>query len=99
MKRLFDSRPVAVVSVHACPFSEVGRAENGGMSVYIREVAHSMSRRGIETHIFTRKDDPGAPPELDLPDGCRLIHIEAGPKKGLLYLFERTTWKTSPDSM
>jgi len=50
------------------------------MSVYLREISKRFAARGIRSYIFTRKDDPGAPPELDLPDGCRLVHVEAGPQ-------------------
>jgi D-inositol-3-phosphate glycosyltransferase len=50
------------------------------MSVYIREISKRFASRGIASYIFTRKDDPGSPPELDLPDGCHLVHVNAGPE-------------------
>lgn len=77
------ARPVAIIAVHSCPFSEIGGAENGGMSVYVRSLVHSLSARGVPTVVFTRKDDPAAPQELDPPDGCHLVHISAGPEQPL----------------
>ena len=85
-----DPRLVAVVAAHACPYSEVGGAENGGMSVYVREVTEALARRGVRSVIFTRKEYSSAPGELDVPDGCHLVHVSAGPetpldKSGLFY--------------
>jgi len=80
---LDGARPLAIISVHSCPFAEIGGGENGGMSVYLREVARALAARGLRSHIFTRRDDPGAPPHLDLPDGCHVVHIDAGPPKPL----------------
>lgn len=85
-----DRRPVAVLTVHSCPWSEVGGAENGGMSVYVRAVTQALADRGVPSHVYTRMEDAGAIPEADLPAGCRLIHVPAGPvapidKAGLFY--------------
>jgi D-inositol-3-phosphate glycosyltransferase len=77
------ARPVAIIAVHSCPFSEIGGAENGGMSVYVRSLVHSLSAKGVPTYVFTRRDDPAAPQELDPPDGCHLVHITAGPEQPL----------------
>jgi D-inositol-3-phosphate glycosyltransferase len=71
---------VAVVTAHACPYSEIGGAENGGMSVYIREVTDSLAQRGVPSVIFTRKEDPDAPPVVRFGDGTRLVHVVAGPE-------------------
>ena len=78
-----DKRPVALLTVHSCPFSDIGGAENGGMSVYIREVNRALTAQGVPTVIFTRREDAGAPHEVDLPEGSRLVHINAGPEKPL----------------
>ncbi|MGI8608174.1 MAG: glycosyltransferase [Candidatus Dormibacteria bacterium] len=85
-----DPRLVAVIAAHSCPYSEVGGAENGGMSVYVREVTAALARRGLRSVIFTRKEYQDAPGELDVPEGCRLVHVSAGPetpldKSGLFY--------------
>jgi D-inositol-3-phosphate glycosyltransferase len=75
-----SARTLAVVSAHACPYSEIGSAENGGMSVYVREMAEVLAQRDVPTVFFTRKEDPDAPPVVDLEDGTRLVHIPAGPQ-------------------
>lgn len=85
-----DPRLVAVIAAHACPYSEVGGAENGGMSVYVRQVTEALARRGLRSVIFTRKEYQDAPDERDVPDGCHLVHVSAGPemqldKSGLFY--------------
>jgi D-inositol-3-phosphate glycosyltransferase len=71
---------VAVITAHACPYSEIGAAENGGMSVYVREVTEALARRDVPTVIFTRKEDPDAPPLVRFDDGTRLVHLVAGPQ-------------------
>jgi D-inositol-3-phosphate glycosyltransferase len=81
---------IAVIAAHACPYSEIGSAENGGMSVYVREMAETLARRDVPTVFFTRKEDPDAPPLVELEDGSRLVHIPAGPqapisKSGFFY--------------
>jgi D-inositol-3-phosphate glycosyltransferase len=83
-------RTVAVIAAHSCPYSEVGGAENGGMSVYIRAATEALARRGVRSVIFTRKEYAAAPADLDVPQGCHLVHVSAGPetpldKSGLFY--------------
>jgi hypothetical protein len=78
-----DRRPIAVIAYHSCPYSEIGGAENGGMSVYIRETGRALGRLGVPSYIFTRREDPGSPPQLDLPEGCHLVHVDAGPPQPL----------------
>ena len=53
------------------------------MSVYVRETAAALAARGVRSVIFTRKEYASAPGELDVPDGCHLVHIHAGPEKPL----------------
>jgi D-inositol-3-phosphate glycosyltransferase len=75
-----SGQTLAVIAAHACPYSEIGSAENGGMSVYVREMAEVLARRHVATVFFTRKEDPDAPPVVDFEDGNRLVHIPAGPQ-------------------
>jgi D-inositol-3-phosphate glycosyltransferase len=75
-----QDRTLAVITAHSCPFSEIGSAENGGMSVYVREMTSALARRDVPTVIFTRKEDPGAPPVVEFDDGTRLVHVVAGPE-------------------
>ncbi|GAC1332430.1 MAG: glycosyltransferase [Candidatus Dormibacteria bacterium] len=76
-------RTIAVIAAHSCPYSEVGGAENGGMSVYVRETAAALAQRGLRSVIFTRKEYAQSPAELDVPDGCHVVHVHAGPEKPL----------------
>ena len=78
-----DPRPLAVIAAHSCPFSEIGGAENGGMSIYVREVTARLAARGVPSVIFTRKEDSGAPAHVDLPESCHLVHVAAGPEAPL----------------
>ena len=60
------------------------------MSVYVREVTEALARRGVRSVVFTRKEYESAPSELDVPEGCHLVHVSAGPempldKSGLFY--------------
>jgi D-inositol-3-phosphate glycosyltransferase len=69
---------VAVMSVHTCPLASLGGWETGGMNVYVRELCRGLSRLGVTTDIFTRRQDPNVPNVVELADGSRVIHIDAG---------------------
>jgi hypothetical protein len=45
---------IAMLSVHSSPTGELGTTDTGGMSVYIRELAKQLGRRGHLIDIFTR---------------------------------------------
>jgi D-inositol-3-phosphate glycosyltransferase len=71
---------IAMLSVHTSPLASLGGKETGGMNVYIREVCRALARRGWQIDIFTRAQDNGPQVIIDQPaDGCRTIHIVAGP--------------------
>lgn len=46
---------VAVISMHTCPLEQPGTGDSGGLNVYVMSLAYALSRRGIQTDIFTRK--------------------------------------------
>ena len=74
-----DPRPLAP---HQRPFLSLTRSgggENGGMSVYLREVARGLAARGLRSHIFTRRDTPAPLPISTCPTVCHLVHIDGGP--------------------
>ena len=48
------------------------------MNVYVRELCRGLSKLGIETDIFTRRQDPNVPNIVELAEGSRVIHIDAG---------------------
>lgn len=68
---------IAVLSVHSCPMSKLGTRYNGGMSVYVREVAKELGRRGHGVDIYTGWIDAEHREVMELGDGVRLIHLSA----------------------
>lgn len=74
-------RNVAMLSVHTCPLALMGGKKTGGMNVYVRDLAHTLGRMGIRVDVFTRSQDDCQPRvKHDLGNGCRVIHIPAGPE-------------------
>ena len=82
--RIVRGRPpvdrVAMLSVHTSPLDQPGTGDGGGLNVTVREQAQRLARRGVEVDILTRWSDPDLPPVVDLADGVRVHHIEAGPR-------------------
>lgn len=71
-------RRVAMIAVHSNPLAEPGAGDSGGMTVYIRQIAQSLSGRDVEVDIYTRRDASGLPDVAELQPGVRVIQIEAG---------------------
>lgn len=69
---------VAVLSVHTCPLAPLGGWETGGMNVYVRELCRGLSRLGVMTDVFTRRQDPDVPTVVELDELSRVIHVDAG---------------------
>jgi len=69
---------VAVLSVHTCPLAPLGGWETGGMNVYVRELCRGLSRLGVMTDVFTRRQDPDVPTVVELSEHSRVIHVDAG---------------------
>jgi D-inositol-3-phosphate glycosyltransferase len=67
-----------MLSVHSCPTRRLGGKDTGGMSVYIRELARELGRRGHWVDIYTRAHDPTDNQIVELGENARLIHLEAG---------------------
>lgn len=78
-----DSLSIAMLSVHSCPVGNLGAKDTGGMSVYIRELARELCRRGHAVDVYTRVHDPADPRIVDLGEGARLIHIRAGEERDI----------------
>ncbi|MBW2052883.1 MAG: glycosyltransferase [Deltaproteobacteria bacterium] len=70
---------IAMLSVHSCPIGELGTKDTGGMSVYVRELARALGKRGHLVDIFTRFHDPNDSQIVELDENTRLIHLKAGP--------------------
>ena len=69
---------IAMLSVHSCPVGNLGAKDTGGMSVYIRELAHELGKQGHLVDVYTRVHDPRDPQIVSLGQNARLIHLRAG---------------------
>ena len=71
---------IAMLSVHSSPIGELGTKDTGGMSVYIRETAKELGKRGHMVDIYTRLNGCGQKQTVELYENVRLIHLKAGDK-------------------
>ena len=71
-------RRIGVISMHTSPTASLGQNGNGGLNVYVREVASAFSDRGIATDIFTRRQSPDDPAMESLAPLSRVIYLPAG---------------------
>ena len=71
------ARRIAVISLHTSPTASLGQNANGGLNVYVREVAAAFSERGIATDIFTRRG-PNDPAVEELAPLSRVVYLPAG---------------------
>ncbi len=69
---------IAMLSVHSCPLGKLGSKDTGGMSVYIRELARELGRRGNSVDIYTRAHDPADDQVVQLGENARVIHLQLG---------------------
>ena len=72
------ARRIAVISMHTSPTATLGQNGNGGLNVYVREVANAFSDRGIATDVFTRRQSPDEPAVEPLAALSRVIYLPAG---------------------
>ena len=70
---------LAMLSFHGCPVARLGEKDTGGMNVYVLQLAREFARRGCEVDVFTKHHDPNDPKVVELEDGARVVHLEAGP--------------------
>ena len=69
---------IAMLSAHSCPVGKLGAKDTGGMSVYIRELAHELGKQGHLVDVYTRVHDPEDRQTYELGQNARLIHLRAG---------------------
>jgi D-inositol-3-phosphate glycosyltransferase len=69
---------IAMISVHSCPLGKLGGKNTGGMSVYIRELASELGKRGHRVDVYTRGHEPVHDQIVELAKNARLIHLKAG---------------------
>jgi D-inositol-3-phosphate glycosyltransferase len=74
---------IAMLSAHSCPVGKLGAKDTGGMSVYIRELAHELGKQGHLVDIYTRVHDPNDHQIYVLGQNARLIHLTAGREEGI----------------
>lgn len=69
---------ITMLSVHSCPVGNLGAKDTGGMSVYIRELAHELGKQGHLVDVYTRVHDHNESQTVNLGQNARLIHLKAG---------------------
>jgi D-inositol-3-phosphate glycosyltransferase len=69
-----------MISAHSSPLGKLGTRDTGGMSVYIRELARQLGRRGHRVDIFTRGSSGLASGGvLAICPGVQLVAFRLGP--------------------
>ena len=67
-----------MLSIHSCPLGRLGEENTGGMSVYVRELARELGKKGHRVDVFTRIHEPMHDRIVTLGQNARLIHLQAG---------------------
>jgi len=66
---------IAMLSIHSSPIGDLGTRDTGGMSVYIREMAKELGKKGHHIDIFTQHNVGKLDPVVHLYDNVRLVHL------------------------
>jgi D-inositol-3-phosphate glycosyltransferase len=69
---------VAMLSIHSSPIGDLGTRDTGGMSVYVREMAKELGKKGHHIDIFTQHNVGNYDPVMHLYDNVRLVHLSGG---------------------
>jgi D-inositol-3-phosphate glycosyltransferase len=69
---------IAMLSIHSSPIGDLGSRDTGGMSVYVREMAKELGKKGHHIDIFTQHNVGKHDPVIHLYDNVRLIHLPGG---------------------
>lgn len=70
---------IAMVSEHASPLAVLGGEDAGGQNVHVAALAAALARRGHDVAVYTRRDDPELPEQVEMLPGVRVVHVPAGP--------------------
>ena len=73
-------RRVAVFSMHSSPLAQPGSGDGGGMNVYVRALAASLARAGVECDVYTRAEHRAQPTVVQVEPGFHVLHVDAGPR-------------------
>jgi D-inositol-3-phosphate glycosyltransferase len=65
--------------LHTSPLEQAGTGDAGGMNVYVVESAKRIAESGVQVDIFTRANKPNLPETVEIGDGVKVVHLEAGP--------------------
>ena len=74
---------VALVSEHASPLAVLGAVDAGGQNVHVAELASGLTRLGHVVVVYTRRDDAELPEVVRTDDGYDVVHLDAGPARGV----------------
>ena len=66
--------------MHTSPLLLPGTGDAGGMNVYLDQLSRTMARRGVDVTVFTRRADADMPVSIEVTEGYRVVHIDAGPR-------------------
>ena len=83
MARFQPSRRIALLCLHSSPIAQLGRADAGGMNLYVRRLAEGLAARGLDVDVFTRRTDRTVPRIVPIGLRVRVIHLSAGPVRRL----------------
>lgn len=65
--------------MHTSPLHLPGSGDAGGMNVYLDQLSRTMSGKGVDVTVFTRRSDGDTPIVTEIKPGYRVVQIEAGP--------------------
>ncbi|MBC9927029.1 MULTISPECIES: glycosyltransferase [unclassified Leucobacter] len=72
---------IGFVVLHTSPLDEPGTKDAGGMNVVVLAQARELARRGHQVELITRRSAAEQPASLQLAEGLRLHHLDAGPQR------------------
>lgn len=70
-----------MISEHASPLAAIGSIDSGGQNVYVLHVARCLAAAGHRVDVFTRRDAPELQTVVDVAEGLRVVHVDAGPAR------------------
>lgn len=69
---------IAIVSAEASPLLVASGLDVDEESVHVAEFSAALVRRGHRVTVYTRRDDPGLPENVETPQGYNVVHVPAG---------------------
>src|SRR3989344_2004295 len=71
---------VLMISDYADPTAKVGTKRFGGISVYIKNLSHHLSKNGVKVDVFTPLQGQTGKQVLEVNSNLRFIRIPTGPQ-------------------